>query len=318
MFSFIYKANKNMLGFIVFAIIPVLMIINYLAGVFVGGFLLIFTCISALVFSRKISTVYVIMNIFAFLVFSYTNHMPAKVIFVQGSIFVFSLLLAKITGQEIKQFISRLELKRKQNCKLTKELIYSFVVAIDAKDQYLHNHSYNVSYYARKISEALNIDKRQIEIVALAALFHDIGKLNIPEEILNKPDKLNSEEWEIIKKHSSYGVDILSNVEEIKFILDIIKYHHRHSDGNGYPNDCPIESVPFESKIIAVADAFDAMTSDRPYRNAFDLETAYYELKKYSGTQFDEKVVEAFFKLNMKPVKVEVAEINIDVVLNIE
>jgi len=239
--------------------------------------------------------------------------MPTKAVLLQGGIFIITLLVATIAGYEVRTYIKQLYKRKEENCRLTKELIYSFVTAIDAKDHYLKNHSKNVSYYSKKIATELGYSSIDIEIIALAALFHDIGKLNVDEHILNKPAKLDSHEWEQMKKHSTLGVEILKTVSKLDIILDFIKYHHRHFDGSGYPNDCTNESIPQQSRILSVADAFDAMTSTRPYRKALDIEEAYNELRIYSGSQFDPTVVDAFFRCHIEPVNID--DIDIDLMM---
>jgi HD-GYP domain-containing protein (c-di-GMP phosphodiesterase class II) len=142
----------------------------------------------------------------------------------------------------------------------------------------------------------------ELKALGLAAIFHDIGKLKISEEILNKPAKLSLEEWAIMKSHPANGTEILKNVDQFRKILPDIKYHHRYYDGSGYPEDSPSHEVPLSAHIIMVADSFDAMTSDRPYRKALTEEAAYEELRRCSGTQFNPKVVDAFFKAGIRTI----------------
>lgn len=222
--------------------------------------------------------------------------------------------MAAIAGAEVKGYIQRMRRLQEEKSDLLRELIISFVTAIDAKDHYLHNHSFNVSTYSRHIAQALDFQPKAVEEISLAALFHDIGKLSVDEDILNKPSKLTEPEWTIMKLHASQGPMILNNVGHVRHLLDYIKYHHRQYDGSGYPDDCSMEDVPFESHIIAVADAFDAMTSDRPYRKALPLDIAYAELRQFSGKQFHPDVVDAFFRAQLSPDQLAYQEIDFQMI----
>lgn len=310
MFNYLYNKKNTYSAIIIFAMLPLISLINLALGVFIGGLLIANAIIAVIVLPQKWIPIFFIGNGSVFLISSLTNTSPTNVKLIQCITFIGSLIIAWIAGKEIGNFINLISKKQEENCQLTTELIHSFVGAIDAKDHYLHNHSYNVCHYTRHISEALNFEPKHIEEVCLAALFHDIGKLSVSEEILNKPSKLDDDEWEIMKSHAANGVNILHNIVALEQIFDYIKYHHRHFDGSGYPADCDKSEVPFESEIIAVADAFDAMTSDRPYRKALSIEVAYDELHKYKGSQFNPDVIDAFFKCQLIPVKIN--ELDID------
>jgi len=236
----------------------------------------------------------------SFLFFAWYHEMPQPAFYAQSVIFLSTLIFAVLTGQLIRAYIQDLEETKKENSKLLQEIVYSFVTAIDAKDPYLHNHSQNVAHYAKIIAEELKLPAEQCKRVEVAGIFHDIGKINLDAAILQKPGKLSIEEWEVMKEHPELGAYILRQVSQMQDILPAIKYHHRRFDGTGYPNDCSLEEVPLEARIIEVADAFDAMTTDRPYRQALTPEEAYAELKKHSGKQFDPQVVKAFFDAEIK------------------
>jgi len=190
------------------------------------------------------------------------------------------------------------------NAKLHEEIHRSFLrtvkalaAAVDAKDPYTKGHSESVVKYALEIGKELGFSKEELETLEIAALLHDIGKIGIKEEVLLKPGKLNDEEWCIIKEHPLISAKILAPVEFPEVIMLAVKLHHEQVDGKGYPNGLSKDQIPLHASIIKVADAFDAMTSDRPYRKALPLETAISELKKGSGTQFHPKVVETFIKI---------------------
>lgn len=180
------------------------------------------------------------------------------------------------------------------------ELIYNTVSAIasalEAKDPYTYGHSYRVTYYSIKIGEQLGLEKRMLSFLEFASLLHDIGKIGIPEEILHKPSSLSDEEFKIIRKHPEIGGNILESLKNIKTIIDCVVHHHERFDGKGYPEGLEGEKINIVAKILAVADTYDAMTSDRPYRKGMSHETAIKEIKKQSGLQFDPEVVEAFLK----------------------
>jgi HD-GYP domain-containing protein (c-di-GMP phosphodiesterase class II) len=144
------------------------------------------------------------------------------------------------------------------------------------------------------IAQQMQLDKDEVERIRYAALLHDIGKINIREDILNKPGKLTDEEFFIMSQHPVYGARIMEPVEEFKEILPYVYHHHERYDKKGYPDGLGGEEIPLASRILAVADSFDAMTSDRPYRNAMSLEKAVDEIKRSKGTQFDPQITELF------------------------
>lgn len=169
-------------------------------------------------------------------------------------------------------------------------------VAIEAKDKYTSGHSSAVTEYTIPIAEELGLDKKEIEKLEYASLLHDIGKIGIMEQILNKPGRLTNEEFEIIKKHPVIGYEILRSIDFLKDVTLLVKYHHERWDGKGYPDGLKGEEIPLGARIISVADTFDAMTSDRPYRKGLPVEVAVEEIKRCSGTQFDPEIVDAFLR----------------------
>lgn len=157
-------------------------------------------------------------------------------------------------------------------------------------------HSDRVSRYCKGIGTILKMRSSDIEDLQIAGQFHDIGKITIPDNILHKPSKLTQQEYEVIKNHSKAGYDILRETDSYAAFAEAVLHHHEHYDGSGYPQGLKGEEIPLNARIIAVADAYEAMTSTRPYRQAMSQEEAIEELKKYSGTQFDPKIVNAFLK----------------------
>ena len=165
----------------------------------------------------------------------------------------------------------------------------------------LHPHTYahsiNVSNHSVVLGKKLNLNVHDLEILQFAGLFHDIGKLKIPESIWKKPGKLTDEEFEEMKRHPIYSVELLKTAGIVDVdVLKTILYHHERADGRGYPNGLPRNTIPYLSKIIAVTDSFDAMTSNRCYRKGLNLEQAKQELINGRGSQFDSEVVTAFLE----------------------
>lgn len=177
------------------------------------------------------------------------------------------------------------------------ELIQTLARVIDAKDSYTYDHADRARHYAKLIAEKMHLPQAIVRHVEYAALMHDIGKIGIEEHILRKPGKLTSEEVEIIKKHPTIGNRIISPVTFLAPVAPMVLYHQEWYDGNGYPEGLAGEEIPLGSRIVAVIDAYDAMTSDRPYRKALPREYAISELKKGAGSQFDPNVVDVFVNI---------------------
>ncbi|MGV8122437.1 MAG: HD domain-containing phosphohydrolase [Candidatus Xenobiia bacterium LiM19] len=191
-----------------------------------------------------------------------------------------------------------------ENSRLHRELkelfvgsVKALINAIEARDPYTKGHSIRVTHYSSKIAQALKMDQEEIDNIQYAALLHDIGKIKVQDEILLKQGKLTKEERLEIQEHPSYGAIIMKPVKAFQRILPFLYYHHEMYAGSGYPQKLKGDSIPVESRIIAVADSFDAMTSDRPYRNALSIDEALNELQINSGTQFDPQIVDVFVKL---------------------
>ena len=178
-----------------------------------------------------------------------------------------------------------------------RESIETLRLIVDAKDQYTRGHSDRVSDYSVLIGRKLGLSEDEIEILRIGGLFHDIGKVGIPDSILLKPGKLTDEEYMEIKKHPSTGAHILSSAKIFEDFIPIVKHHHERYDGFGYPDNLKGEEIPYLARITAVADTFDAMTSKRPYRNSLPLDVVKAEFKKYSGIQFDPKIATAFLEI---------------------
>jgi putative nucleotidyltransferase with HDIG domain len=176
------------------------------------------------------------------------------------------------------------------------DTVTSLAFAIDAKDHYTQGHSQKVSAYAALIAEGLGMSDAEVEEIRLGGVLHDIGKVAIPEGILNKSGPLNPEEWETMKSHVLYGARILDPLLPLKRIREMVLHHHEYFDGSGYPDALTGEQIPLGARIIAVADAYDTITSDRTYKKGRAAEEALTELERCSNAQFDAKIVELFVR----------------------
>ena len=172
--------------------------------------------------------------------------------------------------------------------------IKAIMEALDAKDSYTSGRSKRITYYSIIVAKQLGLSTIDTGKVELAGMLHDIGMIGVSDEILYKIDALSQEEYDEIKKHITYSVKILEDIKQLKDVVEIIKYHHEKYDGTGYPYGVKGEDIPLGSRIIAVADAFDSIISNRIYRNKIELQDALNEIKKGALTQFDPVVVKAF------------------------
>jgi diguanylate cyclase (GGDEF)-like protein len=190
--------------------------------------------------------------------------------------------------------------------------IYALAATVDAKDHYTYGHSKKVSKYASEIATALGYSKEKIATIRTSGLLHDIGKIGVSDAILGKRGSLDENEWEPIHAHPGMGASIIKNVESLRGCLPGIQYHHERYDGRGYPTGLKGDSIPLDARILAVADSFDAMTSERPYRKETRTqEEALEELIRNAGTQFDPVVVQIFVRLMTATIVSELAQATI-------
>ena len=210
------------------------------------------------------------------------------------------LQLLEVFARQASSAVSNARLHnvvQKQNDLLQRnylEMVYTMRRVVDFKDPYTRGHSDRVSFYAYQLAHSLGKDEDFCENVRIAGLFHDMGKLSIPDEVLLKPSQLTENEFETIKSHSANGADLLSAISRFQNILPAIRAHHERVDGNGYPDHLQGDEIPEEARIIAVADTFDAMTSNRQYRTALTFDHASNELDRCKGKQLDAAMVDAF------------------------
>lgn len=172
--------------------------------------------------------------------------------------------------------------------------VASLAAAVDAKDRYTSGHSERVAAYAQEIAGAMDADQETIDLLKIAGLLHDLGKIGVPDAVLNKPGSLTTTERENINQHPALGGNILKRAPQLDQVIPTVIFHHERWDGQGYPNGLAGEQIPQMARIMAIADAFDAMTSDRPYRKAMSIEAALLELQAGAGKQFDPDIVELF------------------------
>ena len=189
-------------------------------------------------------------------------------------------------------------LEKQQNDKrLLKEFIEAFATVIDLKDSYTQGHSFRVANYTQMLAQELGYDEETVEKYYNIALLHDIGKIGIPDAVLNKPGKLTDDEFALIKSHTERGEEVLKNISLMPEILIGALSHHERPDGHGYPQGLSGEEIPRVAQIIAVADCFDAMYSNRPYRNRMNFDKVVSIIRESSGTQLTPDVVDAFLRL---------------------
>jgi putative nucleotidyltransferase with HDIG domain len=177
--------------------------------------------------------------------------------------------------------------------------VKSLASAIDAKDEYTRHHSARVTEFTIKIARNMGLSEKELEELELAAVLHDIGKIAVPESILNKPGKLSDEEFAKIKEHPGRGQDILKPVIELRGVGNIVRSHHEKYDGGGYPDGLKGKEIPLGARIMAISDAYDSITSMRPYRDATSHRRAVKEIINCTGTQFDPEVVEHFLEVSV-------------------
>lgn len=205
------------------------------------------------------------------------------------------LALLSALGKQAGVAVERAQLFEKLQQFLL-DAVRTLVAAVEAKDHYTRGHSERVTLYALAIAEIMEFPPNKLTEIRIAGLLHDIGKIGVPEKILNKPGKLTPAEFEKIKLHPTLGARIVQNIKGTDHIVNIILHHHERFDGKGYPDGLKGNKIPLPARIIAIADSYDAMTSERPYRMPMSTEDAFAEILRNNGTQFDPDVVRAFEK----------------------
>lgn len=216
------------------------------------------------------------------------------------AVLMFTILVILLTNIFSYAHFKRLETRYRIMNEITDQALRTFARTIDAKDDYTFGHSYRVAVYARKIAKNMGLSADEQENIYYIGLLHDIGKIGIPDAILNKPGKLNDEEWEQIKTHVNVGGNILAEFSSIPGIQDGARYHHERWDGSGYGSGISGEDIPLYARIIGVADSYDAMSSARCYRPALSEEVILAEFEKGAGKQFDPKIAKIMIDIIKK------------------
>ena len=194
---------------------------------------------------------------------------------------------------DIEQYIERLKLAAEENRELFLGSIRMLAAAIDEKDPYTRGHSGRVAKYSTIIGEYMNLDTESLDNLRISALLHDVGKIGVDDRVLKKPGKLNDEEFELMKQHPTKGANIMRPVAQLKDMLPGIELHHERMDGAGYPHGLTGDQIPMMARIIAVADTFDAITTNRPYQTAMDIQFAIERIRSLAISKFDPQVVAA-------------------------
>lgn len=219
------------------------------------------------------------------------------------AIAVVSLLICVFIGAKMSisnQKAGEVELlleQQKRDKELMREIIEAFAKVVDLKDSYTQGHSFRVAKYTQMLARELGYDEESVEKYYNIALLHDIGKIGVPDNVLNKPGKLTDEEYDLIKSHAARGYDVLKSISLMPEIAIGAEFHHERPDGKGYPNGLKGDEIPMVAQIIGVADCFDAMYSNRPYRARMNFDRVVSIIEDVSGTQLSSEVVEAFLRL---------------------
>ena len=197
-----------------------------------------------------------------------------------------------------EELLSKFNTEHNVSDSRTWEIATSLAGAIDAKDPYTKGHSTSVSRFSEALARAINLPEKEIERITLGALLHDVGKIGIPETVLKKEGPLSDDEWAIMKQHPTIGVEkVLQPNPKLRDLIPIVKYHHERIDGKGYPENLSNGDIPLAAKIVAIADTYHALISDRPYRKGMDIEKAISILQAGAGSQWDEDLVRTFVRI---------------------
>ena len=229
-----------------------------------------------------------------------TKHIPIIIMSQERGVFTFNnygLNCEMYTHLKLMENVEKLLLRNTNYFDRNEDIqnfVSSLILALESKDKYSRNHSARVARYATQIAKDIDSSKDFLTAINLAGLFHDIGKIGIPDDVLLKPDHLSNEEFNIIKSHPEKSERICAPIKAFDKLLAIIRGHHERYDGRGYPDHLKGEDIPIEARIIAVADAFDALTSNRAYRHAYEIERVVEILKKNAGTQWDKDIIDCF------------------------
>ena len=199
----------------------------------------------------------------------------------------------RIYKNNMKEYVENLESANDELAEVNIDLLDTLSGVIDAYDMYTYGHSHQVATYAKAIAEKMGLPLSEQTILVKAALVHDIGKVGITDNIIGKEGKLTDQEYQIIKRHPIIGAEIIGHMKGLKDLVPIIRGHHEHWNGKGYPDGLIEEEIPLGARILTVADTLDVIVSDRPYRSTCTFREAREEMERCSGTQFDPAVIAA-------------------------
>uniref|UniRef100_UPI0040567944 HD-GYP domain-containing protein n=1 Tax=Agathobacter sp. TaxID=2021311 RepID=UPI0040567944 len=205
--------------------------------------------------------------------------------------------LQKNLQEEVRIQTKEAQEQKRQVEQLSEEIMKTLANTIDAKDKYTNGHSMRVATYSREIARRCGKSQKEQQDIYYIGLLHDIGKIGIPDHIINKPGRLTDEEYQVIRQHPVIGSDILKTISRIPTIVTGARWHHERYDGKGYPDGLAGEDIPENARLIGVADAYDAMTSNRSYRNVLSQEIVRGEIEKGKGTQFDPHFAEVMLQM---------------------
>ncbi len=198
------------------------------------------------------------------------------------------------TAQALLALAVESERLKMENLRMGEMMAKTILKALDCKDHYTFGHSMRVAYFSLVTGRELGLSEFELRELELSAIFHDVGKIGTPDNVLNKPSRLTEEEFLVMKKHPELSYEILKEYPGLEKIAENARLHHERFDGRGYPLGLKGDEIPLYARIILIADTFDAMTSTRPYRKGLDYSVAYDELNQFSGSQFDPQCVKAF------------------------
>ena len=215
-------------------------------------------------------------------------------------------------ASDIEEYIERLKEAAEENRELFIGSIRMLAAAIDEKDPYTRGHSGRVAKYSTMIAQELKLSAEDLDKLRISALLHDVGKIGVDDRVLKKPGSLTPEEFDIMKTHTTKGANIMRPVSQLKDMLPGIELHHEHMDGRGYPYGISGPQIPLMARIIAVADTLDAMTTNRPYQSAMDLDYALGRIKALTGSKFDQAVVNAL-EAAVKAGKIRLSAVEVNV-----
>ncbi|MCO4793879.1 MAG: HD-GYP domain-containing protein [Bacteriovoracaceae bacterium] len=220
-------------------------------------------------------------------------------------------MVSGLAMMNLTKEVEDLKSAQKDICEMS---VRALLRALECKDDYTFGHSMRVAFYSLELGKEYGLSDQELYDLELAALFHDIGKIGVPDSVLLKPARLDEDEFLKMKKHPELSAEILQGFKPFEEAAKFAKHHHERFDGRGYPDGMAGEDIPLYSRIILIADTFDAMTSTRPYRKGLPYEVAFEELREFAGSQFDPGLVEYFIKAMERDKSRNVSSFSLDII----